>query len=81
MEKSKEQKVFNYTAIFEPAEEGGYVVFVPALPGVVTEGDTLKEATQMAREAIVLHIEGLRADGEAIPAEGNFIQRKLQVKA
>ena len=32
---------FTYTALFETAEEGGYTVTVPALPGVVTEGDTL----------------------------------------
>ena len=33
-----------YTVLFEPAEEGGYVVTCPALPGLVTEGDTYEEA-------------------------------------
>lgn len=44
---------YSYTTVFEPAAEGGYVVTVPALPGLVTEGDTLKEARTMVREAIV----------------------------
>jgi antitoxin HicB len=38
-----------YTVLFEPAEEGGYVVTCPALPGLVTEGDTLAEARIMAQ--------------------------------
>ena len=35
---------YRYTVVYEPAEEGGYVVTVPTLPGLVTEGDTLEEA-------------------------------------
>ncbi len=31
----------SYTPVFEPAEEGGYTVTVPALPGLVTEGGTV----------------------------------------
>ena len=36
--------------------EGGYTVTVPALPGCITEGDTLDEAIANAREAIALHV-------------------------
>jgi predicted RNase H-like HicB family nuclease len=43
---------YSYTVLFEPAEEGGYVVFCPALPGLVTEGDTYEEARARAKEAI-----------------------------
>lgn len=43
---------YRYTVLFEPAEEGGYVVTCPALPGLVTEGDTLAEAREMAADAI-----------------------------
>jgi len=43
-----------YTIILEPAEEGGFVVHVPALPEVCTEGETEEEALAMAREAIEL---------------------------
>ncbi|MEK7395907.1 MAG: type II toxin-antitoxin system HicB family antitoxin [Candidatus Poribacteria bacterium] len=33
-----------YKALFEPQEEGGYTVTVPALPGCISEGDTYEEA-------------------------------------
>lgn len=39
-----------YTVLFEPAEEGGYVVTCPALPGMVTEGDTYEQAHERAHE-------------------------------
>jgi antitoxin HicB len=45
---------------FEPAEEGGFVVTCPALPGLVTEGDTLEEARAMAQDAILAYLEILR---------------------
>ncbi len=61
---------YHYTILLHPdQEEGGYTVTVPALPGVVTEGDTLEEAIAMARDAIKLHIESLIADGEPVPQE------------
>ena len=60
---------YTYTIELEPTEPCGYAVSVPALPGVLTFGDTVEEAMAMAREAIALHIEGLRAHGEPIPTE------------
>ena len=57
------RKAYSFTVLFEPAEEGGYVVTCPALPGLVTEGDTLKEARAMARDAIEAYLESLRKDG------------------
>jgi antitoxin HicB len=62
------QKSRTYVAVFEPAEEGGYVVTVPSLPGVVTEGDTLEEARSMAADAIRCYLEGLEKDGLPLPA-------------
>ncbi len=43
--------------ILEPAEEGGYKVFVPSLPGCISEGDTFDEALENIREAIELYLE------------------------
>jgi predicted RNase H-like HicB family nuclease len=57
----------SFTVLFEPAVEGGYVVTCPALPGLVTEGDTLAEARKMAKDAIVSYLESLQKDGEPIP--------------
>ncbi len=50
-----------------PEEGGGYTVTVPALPGCVTEGDTLEEAISMARDAIEGYIADLEAHGELVP--------------
>ena len=55
-----------YTAVFEPAPEGGYVVTVPALPGLVTEGDTMEQAREMVKDAIRRYIESLAKHGEKI---------------
>jgi predicted RNase H-like HicB family nuclease len=60
---------YRYTVLFEPAEEGGYVVTCPSLPGLVTEGDTLDEARANAAEAIRGYLEALAKDGQPIPPE------------
>jgi predicted RNase H-like HicB family nuclease len=44
--------------IFED-ESGGYVAFVPALPGCHTQGDTLQELMDNVREAVELYLETL----------------------
>jgi predicted RNase H-like HicB family nuclease len=61
---------YRYTVLFEPAEEGGYTVTCPALPGLVTEGDTLEEARAMAAEAIQGYLESLAKDGLPYPEDG-----------
>jgi antitoxin HicB len=60
---------YRYTVLFEPAEEGGFVVTCPALPGLVTEGDTLEEARRNAVEAIQGYLESLAKDGLPFPPE------------
>jgi antitoxin HicB len=58
-----------HTVLFEPADGDGYVVTCPALPGLVTEGDTLDEARAMARDAISGYLESLHNDGLPIPED------------
>lgn len=59
-----------YTLLLIPdAEEGGYTVRVPALPGLTTEGDTLEESIANARDAIALWIKSAERDGEPVPEE------------
>jgi predicted RNase H-like HicB family nuclease len=43
--------------ILEPSEEGGFTVYVPSLPGCISEGDNLEEALKNIREAIDLFLE------------------------
>jgi predicted RNase H-like HicB family nuclease len=71
-------KEYSYTVFFEPAEEGGYVVTCPALPGLVTEGDTLKEARAMARDAIRTYLESLRKDRLPIPSDKKIKLRPVK---
>ena len=56
-----------YLVYLQPAEEGGYIVSCPALPGCVTQGETVEEALEMIRDAIEGYIESLRAHGEPVP--------------
>ncbi len=53
--------------VFEPQPEGGFTVYSPDLPGMVTEGDTLDQATANAREAIELYVESMRERGKQVP--------------
>jgi len=62
-------KTYSYTIHLEPAEEGGFIVTVPALPAVVTQGESYEEALAMAEDAIRLYLDTLIEDGEAIPIE------------
>ena len=59
---------YQFTVAIEPDEEG-FHVYVPALPGCHTFGDTLDEARTNIVEAMELHIESMQADGEPIPIE------------
>jgi predicted RNase H-like HicB family nuclease len=59
----------SYTVHLDPAEEGGYVVTVPALPGCMTQGDTFEEAMEMAADAIRCYLEGTLKLGKPIPIE------------
>jgi predicted RNase H-like HicB family nuclease len=55
-----------YLVIVEGAD-GSYSAYSPDLPGCVTAGDTREETLELMREAIALHLESLREDGEPIP--------------
>ncbi len=59
--------MMHYPIVIHKDPDTDYSVAVPDLPGCVTAGDTLEEALEMAKEAIELHVEGMLADGEALP--------------
>ena len=62
--------------VIEPQEEGGYTVFVPTLPGCVSQGETTEEAIANIREAIGLYLESLRERKVALP---QIEEREVQV--
>jgi predicted RNase H-like HicB family nuclease len=55
-----------YLVIIE-GSEGSYSAYLPDLPGCVAAGDTREETLELMREAIDLHLRGLREDGLPIP--------------
>ncbi|MBI5344702.1 MAG: type II toxin-antitoxin system HicB family antitoxin [Deltaproteobacteria bacterium] len=57
--------------VFEPSDEGGYTVYVPALPGCISEGDTYEEAMTNIKEAIELYLE---PEQNFKPAEGARVE-------
>jgi len=56
-----------FVVYLEPAEEGGYVVSCPKLPGCVTQGENMQEALDMIKDAIQGYIASLQKHGEPIP--------------
>jgi len=59
-----------YRVVLDPdPEDGGYTVTVPAMPGVVTQGDTVGQCLERAREAIALHLAAMAKDDEHIEVE------------
>jgi len=63
----------NYQALFEPAEEGGFVVTFPDFDFGITQGDTEEEARDMAADALALVIESYIEQGKPLP---NPVQRR-----
>jgi len=58
----------NYLAIIHKDPKSDYGVSFPDFPGCITAGGSIDEAKEMAQDALALHIHGMAADGEKIPA-------------
>jgi len=71
----------SFSVVLEPQEGGGFTVLVPALPEVVTEGDTEEEALANAREAISAILDYRRGHGIAIPPDAQPEVRRVIVAA
>ena len=68
--------VYQFTVVIEPDEDALHA-YVPALPGCHTFAATVDEARANIVEAIALHVESMRGDGEPVPVESEplFITR------
>lgn len=66
------QKVLEYNAIFQKEKEGGFSVWVPALPGCASQGETFEEAMDNIKEAIALYVED-RKEMEEDNARNQFM--------
>lgn len=63
--------------VLEPSDEGGFTVYVPALPGCISEGETEEEALENIREAIELYLD--ESFTERIGAEKPAVMREITV--
>ena len=61
-----------FLAILIPEDTGGWTVLFPDLPGCATHGATVQEAQGTAGEALDLHLETMRRDGQSIPVARNL---------
>ena len=62
-----------YLVVLEKGDTS-FGAYVPDLPGCVAAGETRGEVLVLIREAIELHIEGLKENGEAIPAPSSIAE-------
>ena len=62
-----------YAIVIERAENN-YSAYVPDLPGCVATGATIEEVTEMMREAIALHVQGMREDGLVLPLPHSHVE-------
>ncbi len=60
---------YSFTVLVEPNDPDGYLITCPALPGLVTQGDTLDDAFAMAKDAIEGYLISLIKHGEPIPED------------
>ena len=60
-------------AIVIEAANGNHSAYVPDLPGCVSTGSSIEDAERAIREAIELHLQGLRADKLPIPAASSHV--------
>jgi len=51
-----------FKVVLEPSDEGGFTVYIPSLPGCISEGETVEEALQNIREAAELYLEPVEDD-------------------
>ncbi len=80
MTSKMDKKSLSFPVIYEAAEEGGYVVSVPVLPGCHTQGDTLEQAEKNIKEAILLYLESMMARKEILPRETQIFQGRVEVQ-
>lgn len=73
-------KIIECTILIHQAEEGGFWVEVPALPGCYSQGETFEETIENIKEAIELNLLVLQEEKEELPAEEEFFIGKVKVE-
>ncbi|HYO63689.1 MAG TPA: type II toxin-antitoxin system HicB family antitoxin [Pyrinomonadaceae bacterium] len=72
----------NLTAIFEEADEGGFIGYIAELPGANTQGETLEEARENLPEAVQMILEANREEAERrLPEGAKVTKERLTLRA
>src|SRR5688572_547952 len=69
----------NFTAVYQAAEEGGFIAFVEELPGAITQGETIEEARANLQDAIQLVLEANREQNRHELADDHVIREMITV--
>ena len=75
-----ESRVLSYRVVLRPEPEGGYTVLAPSLPGLVTFGDTIEEAKEMALDAIEAYLKSMEKHGEELKDDSDTLESLLTVR-
>lgn len=67
------KKILNYNVIFQKEPESGYSVWVPALPGCTSQGETFEEALENIKEAISLYLENQEDEQDETDTKNQFM--------
>jgi antitoxin HicB len=62
---------------FEPADEGGFVVSIPEMPGCVTQGETFQEGLTMVKDALGGLLSVALEEGDPIPEQLRTLVNEL----
>ena len=77
-----EMKEITLTAIYEEAEEGGYIGYVAEVPGANTQGETLQETRENLVDAVMLILETNREEAERrLAATAKVTRERLVLRA
>jgi len=73
-------KEYSYTVIYEPLKEGGVNIIFPAIPEICTFGRNLKEAKEMAKDALRCYLESAFKSGEIISKKPQSFKKPIKEK-
>ena len=69
----------DFTAVYQEAEEGGYIAYAEELPGAITQGETLEEARENLADAIQAVLEANREQNRLELSDGRIIREPITV--
>jgi predicted RNase H-like HicB family nuclease len=67
------KNIYDFKVIIEPDKSGGFVVSCPSIQGCYSQGDSIDEALENIKEAILLCLEDLESLGEEVPDSSKLL--------